>query len=116
MNKRIKALVLAVIMAVTLIAVSIPVFAAETLLKITADKTDVIPGETITFTITLGPVSDLGSMQMVLDIPDGLTYVANSTAIADGVKDTLGFDSLDWTESSMMINGYKSMKEINKRN
>ncbi len=108
MNRRLKSWSIIIVLVLSLVLFAIPSFAADTQIKISADKTTASPGDTITFTITLGPVSDLGSMQMVLDIPDGLTYVANSTAIADGVKDTLGFDSLDWTESSMMINGYAS--------
>ncbi len=77
-------------------------------LFVTADKTTVVPGDEITFTITLGPVANMGSMQMVVVIPDGLTYVAKSGKLADGLKETLGYDAADWTEISMMINGFGS--------
>ena len=62
----------------------------------------------------MGPVSDLGTIQMVLDIPDGLTYTLGSGKLAAGLKGKLGFDSLDYTESQkdgktrVMINGVAS--------
>ncbi len=54
-------------------------------------QNDRFPGDTITYTITMGAVSDLGSIQMVLDIPAGLTYVSGSGALAPGLKAKLGF-------------------------
>ena len=99
---------------------AVPVYATtyeSTQLKVVPDKTTANPGDIITYTIVMGPVSDMGSMQMVLDIPTGLTYVENSGKLADGLKNTLGFDAADWTEASIrtdplypgsMINGYAS--------
>ena len=111
MNKRITSIVLSFVMLFTMLATAVPVLAApieSTQLKVTADKTSAKPGDTITYTITMGPVSDMGSMQMCLDIPTGLTYVENSTELADGLKATLGFDDVAWTEISKMINGVAS--------
>ena len=98
-------------MVLSLLVTAVPALAApieSTQLKVTADKTSAKPGDTITYTITMGPVSDMGSMQMCLDIPTGLTYVENSTELADGLKTTLGFDDVAWTEISKMINGVAS--------
>ena len=98
-------------MVLSLLVTAVPALAApieSTQLKVTADKTSAKPGDTITYTITMGPVSDMGSMQMCLDIPTGLTYVENSTELADGLKATLGFDDVAWTEISKMINGVAS--------
>ena len=98
-------MLLVVYMALT----AIPAGASEhesTQLYVSADKTEASAGDTINFTITMGPVYQLGSVQMTLDIPEGLTYVAGSGKVADGLKATLGFDELDWTEESLMINGY----------
>ena len=81
---------------------------ASSSITITADKTEAEPGDTISFTVTLGPVSDFGTMQMVLVIPEGLTYEAGSGALADGLKETLGFDVADYTEISRMVNGFAS--------
>ena len=111
MNKRITSLALVFVMVLSLLVTAVPALAApieSTQLKVTADKTSANPGDTITYTITMGPVSDMGSMQMCLDIPTGLTYVENSTELADGLKATLGFDDVAWTEISKMINGVAS--------
>ena len=108
MNKRITSLLLCLVMIVSLLVTAVPALAApieSTQLKVIPDKTKASPGDIITYTIVMGPVSDMGSMQMVLDIPTGLTYVENSTTLAANLKTTLGFDLLDWTEVSKMING-----------
>ena len=108
MNKRITSLLLCFAMVFVMLATAIPALAApieSTQLKVIPDKTKASPGDIITYTIVMGPVSDMGSMQMVLDIPTGLTYVENSTTLAANLKTTLGFDLLDWTEVSKMING-----------
>ena len=111
MNKRITSILLCFIMVFSMLVSAVPAYAAtheSTQLKVTPDKTTANPGDIITYTIIMGPVSDMGSMQMVLDIPTGLTYVENSGKLADGLRTTLGFDAADWTEVSKMVNGYAS--------
>lgn len=111
MNKRITSLLLCFVMVFAMLATAVPALAApitSTQLKVIPDKTTASPGETITYTIIMGPVSDMGSMQMVLDIPTGLTYVENSAKLTDGLRTTLGFDTADWTEVSKMVNGVAS--------
>ena len=111
MNKRITSLLLCFVMVFAMLATAVPALAApitSTQLKVIPDKTTASPGETITYTIIMGPVSDMGSMQMVLDIPTGLTYVENSAKLTDGLRTTLGFDTVDWTEVSKMVNGVAS--------
>ena len=106
MNKRITSLMLCFVMVFAMLATAVPALAAGPYdLKVTADKTEASPGDTITFTITLGPVSDMGSMQMDLVFPEGLTYVANSGKLADGLKETLGFDAADWTDATINVEG-----------
>ncbi len=108
MTKRILSLMLCFAMVMSTLLV-VPATAAtvyeSTVLTVTASKTEVTPGDVIDFTVTMGPVSQLGSMQMVLDIPDGLTYVENSGRLADNLKANMGFDVVDYTEVSKMING-----------
>ena len=109
MNKRITSLLLCFVMVLSLLVTAVPAMAAGAVeLRVTADKTEASPGDTITFTITLGPVSDMGTMQMDLVIPEGLTYVANSGKLADGLRATLGYDTADWTEVTKRINGVAS--------
>ena len=117
MKKKVTSLLLCFIMIFSMITVAVPVYAApvaSTTLTVAADKTTAAPGDTITYTITMGPVSDLGSIQMVLDIPSGLTYVSGSGSLAAGLKAKLGFDTADYTEGTkdgkprIMINGVAS--------
>ena len=108
-------MLLCLVMIFSMMTVAVPVHAApsaSTTLTVTADKTAAAPGDTITYTITMGAVSDLGSIQMVLDIPAGLTYVAGSRSLATGLKATLGFDDIAFTENPAtgrhIINGAAS--------
>ena len=108
-------MLLCLVMIFSMITVAVPVHAApaaSTTLTVAADKTTAAPGDEITYTITMGPVSDLGSIQMELDIPAGLTYVAGSRSLASGLKATLGFDDVAFTENMAtgrhIINGAAS--------
>ena len=108
MNKRITAFLLCFIMVFSMLVTAIPAHAApveSTQITITPDKTTATAGDIITYTIKMGPVSDMGTLQMQLVIPEGLTYVANSGKLADGLKTTLGFDDVAFTEASLVING-----------
>ncbi len=108
MNKRITSLLLCFVMVFAMLATAVPVFAApieSTQLKVIPDKTTASPGDIITYSIVLGPVSDMGTLQMTMDIPSGLTYVSGSGKLSDNLKAKLGFDYLDWTDISLMING-----------
>lgn len=75
-------------------------------LTITASASEVHPGDEITCTVVMGPVKELQSLQMKIDLPEGLTYVAGSGSLTPGLKDKFKYDALDWTEGEMMINGY----------
>ncbi len=81
------------------------VFAASNSITIAADTAEPEPGDTVSFTVTIGPVSDMGTMQMKLVIPEGLTYVEGSGKLADGLKKTLGYDIANFTEESLMVTG-----------
>ena len=114
MSKRIVAILLSVVLCFSLWASIAPAMAANhesTYLKVTANTNAAHPGDTIDFTITMGPVSDMGSMQMVLDIPEGLSYVVGSGRLTEGLRETLGYDTADWTEISRMINGVASASD-----
>ena len=98
-----------------MIAQTFAVYAASTVIYVTADKTEAEPGDTVNFTVSMGPVSDMGSMQMKLDIPDGLTYVKGSGALTGGLQKELGYDMLDFTESSLIINGVASAADYSSK-
>lgn len=77
-------------------------------LTVTASETTAHPGDVITYTITMGPVSELLSLQLELDLPQGLTYVEGSGRLADGLAGKMNLDGypVTWTEFSLMVNGY----------
>ena len=71
MKRKVTSLLLCFIMLFSVMSVAVPAYAApitSTALTVTADKATAAPGETITYTVTMGPVSDIGSIQMVLDL------------------------------------------------
>ena len=84
-------------------------------ITITASKTEVRVGDTVTFTITMGPVENLSSMQMVLDIPEGLTFKSGdfSDAFKEAIVAIEGIQSFDDVEfftfasaGNLMISGF----------
>ena len=113
MNKRIAPLILCFVMVFAMLATAVPTFAEGTTNKgiftVKADKTTAKPGDVINVTLTLTPPSGkLTAFQGFFQADAGLTYVANSGKIPDGLKASLGFDSVDWTELSKMVNGFGS--------
>ena len=85
---------------------AVPVNAAQSVtFTVTADKTEVQPGETVNFTVSMGAVSDLGMLKFKLVIPEGMTYAANSGKIVDGAKDAMNFNKLDYAETSKVVTG-----------
>lgn len=103
MNKRITAILLVFLLVASLAVLVMPVKAAPSSvsLTITADKTEANSGDTIYFTVTLGPVSEMGGIGFRLSIPDGLTFVSGSGTLSV-TKASLGFDDLDFNESNSL--------------
>ena len=75
MNKRILSILLCLMLVVSLLVMAVPVNAApaDATVTLTADKTNAKPGDEITFTVTLGPVDKIGSLEFIIDVPKGLT-------------------------------------------
>ena len=112
MNKRITSLLLCFVMVFAMLATAVPALAASitsTQLKVSPNKTKVSPGDIITYSIVMGPVSDLGSLMMDLEIPEGLEYVANSGEIVNGITEAMGFDEVAFTEITKRITGYSTV-------
>ncbi len=86
--KRVLAIFLAVIMVVSVVPVT--TYAAEQItLSIIPDKTELNPGDTVSFTVSLGTVSNMGGLEFNLIIPDGMTIIDDSISIPDGIETTL---------------------------
>ena len=104
MNKRITSLMLCFVLILTMLATAVPTLAAGTSsFTITADKAEANPGDTITYTVTMGAVSRLDSLKFKLVIPEGLTIVTGSGTLATGLKDTLKCVDTAWTESTKVF-------------
>ena len=109
MKKRITSLALMFALILTMLATVAPAWAATSstcTYSIEADKTSASPGEAIHFTIYLQQTGNQNTLQGELKIPAGLTYVSGD--LEPGVKDTLGWDAVEWTPSTMMLTGYGS--------
>ena len=110
MNKRITSLLLCFVMIFAMLATAVPAFAwstetAEVELSVVPDKTQANPGDTITYTVNIGPVKRLQSVNFTLIIPDTLEYGVGKEV--DGLKELLGADKAEYTDSTktMVIGG-----------
>ena len=104
MNKRITSLLLCLVMIVSLLVTAVPVFAVGSVkFTMTSDKAKASPGDTITYTVTMGEVSRFDSLKYKLSIPEGLTFVAGSGKLADNLKETLNCVDTAWTESTKVF-------------
>ena len=118
MNKRITSLLLCFVMVFTMLATAVPALAAgSTSFNIKPDKTEAHPGDTISYTISLGAATNLRSIKIKLSIPEGLTYVANSGKTPDGLEATLNnAQKASFTETTKVFivataDGYTSTTE-----
>lgn len=104
MNKRIISLLLSLVMLMSISVTAVPTMAAEPIdLKVTADKTTANPGDTVSFAVAVGAVTDLAILEFQLKIPDGLTIIESSVALPEGIEETLDSDGAivkPWTGSN----------------
>ena len=106
MRRKILAMVLILMMTVSLLSsTAVHAELADVILTITPSQEEAYPGDVITYTVSMGAVTELCSIQMVLLLPEGLEYVSGSGALVSGVAEAFRFDLLNWTESSQMFNG-----------
>lgn len=77
-----------------------PVFYAT----VTSNKVDAANGEEISFTVSIQSSIDICGLHLLMDIPQGLSYVPGSGAMVSGIAATLGVDGdCSWTESGLQI-------------
>lgn len=112
MNKRISSLLLCLAVIAVMLASAVPVLAAGSSCAYTveADKTTAIPGDTITFTVYMQQTGTQTTLEAHLVIPSGLTFVDGSGVLTSGIKEKLGWDSVEWTpDPSKILNGFGSV-------
>ncbi len=103
-------------MVFTMLVTAVPVFAepsSSCTYTIEADKTEASPGDEIVFTLYVKQTGKLNTMGAELVVPTGLTYVANSATITDGINDVLNWttamEGISWTEAAMLVGGVGSI-------
>ena len=115
MNKKVTSLILVFVMLISMMANTMPVYAASANeFVITADKTQAAAGDTITYSVAIGPIKNFQSANFTLNIPEGLTFV--SGAVADGLKELTGateagFESTTLTFFHGGLEAYTSDKD-----
>lgn len=82
------------VLLMVLIVPTTAMAADEVTLTITADKSTVNPGDTITFTVSIGPVGEpgLGGLEFELLIPEGMTIMDESVSGPEGLEEILDSD------------------------
>ena len=101
MKKRVLTLLMVLVLAFAVVA---PAYAAEaTWFTVTPDKTSVAAGDTVTYTVSMGPVSDLYGLKFKLVIPEGLTFKEGSSQTSSGLKETLDAAKAEFTESTKVF-------------
>ena len=106
MNKRITSIVLCLALLVSLMVAAVPVSATDTVkFTMTADKTEANVGDTITYTISIGAVENLAGFQFELAIPEGLTFVKNSSSVNEAWEEELDFGEASFAEKTFVFIG-----------
>ena len=106
MNKRITSLLLSFVMVFVMLVTAVPAFAVtgkSSSYKMTPDKTTASPGDTITYSVKLGPIDSVCCMRFEIIIPDGLTYVEGSGKAVEGLAAKLKAPIAEFTESTKMF-------------
>lgn len=103
--KKALSIVLCIVMVLSMVSMTAVAAGEDVVLTVAADKQDANRGDTVTFTVTLAPISKgTASFSFKLDIPEGLTYVAGSAKFSDAVKTSMGAKEADnWEETGLLV-------------
>lgn len=85
--------------------------------SITPDKAYALPGSEVTYTVAVTPNQDLGTLQMRMELPEGLSYVPDSFVVDENSKTALGWNvknggNVEWTEDTLFLNGFTAASEM----
>lgn len=98
MKKRLMAVIASAVMLSSLVPVSASADDADVTISVVPMQTTAYPGSEVTFEIHFQQIGATNTIQMELDIPEGLTYVSGSGALTEGLKETMNFDDISWTD------------------
>ena len=103
MKKKVTSLLLVIVMMLSMVATAIPAYAADATssIVITSDKTEAFPSDEITFTVAIGPVTELAGIEFKLVAPTGLTF--KSGALVDGIQTKLGAAMCGFNANSQKV-------------
>jgi hypothetical protein len=75
---------------------------------VTPSASKVSVGGTVTYTVT-ATGHDISCLEFTLNPPEGMTYVADSAKVPEGLADLLGWPAVDWTEKTKKWTGYNDI-------
>ncbi|MCD7728088.1 MAG: hypothetical protein LUH57_07075, partial [Ruminococcus sp.] len=107
--------ILATVVAVSTISMATMTAASaedsDVAIYVTLDTDASGTGNEATYTISIVPNQQIGTLQMQMDFPEGLEYVADSFEVSSTAATELGWQGgkiIEWTESTLIVNGYCS--------
>ena len=106
MKNRIISILTIFFLLINLMPVSIVTAASpKVTVNVTPNVEEANNGDTINYTVTCSATDKVQSIQLTLDIPDGLTYVQNSGKVDSNINSSLGvtLDEADFTEAEKLV-------------
>lgn len=102
--KKIVAALLAVLMITTMLPVTaVAQTTTPVAFTVSSEVKTAEEGDLVEFTVTMGSVTELpmAGIDFMLSIPEGLTYVAGSGKVANGLKEKFGAYDTSFTEKTL---------------
>ncbi|MCD8328199.1 MAG: hypothetical protein LUC25_03780 [Ruminococcus sp.] len=112
LKKLLSGILAAVVAASTISMATITAASAadsDVTIYVTLDTDASSTGNEATYTISIVPNQQIGTLQMQLDFPEGLEYVADSFEVSSTAATELGWyggNIIEWTESTQIVSGY----------
>ena len=105
MKKRIFSIFLSLLITLSMIQTTAFAAASDITFTVTASKTTgAVAGDVIDFSVYVTSTIDVTGIQYKVNVPEGMTYVEGSGALADGLKATTNADAdVSWTESTQIL-------------
>lgn len=106
MKNRIISILTIFFLLINLMPVSIVTAASpKVTVNVTPNVEEANNGDTINYTVTCSATDKVQSIQLALDIPEGLTYVQNSGKVDSNINSSLGvtLDEADFTETEKLV-------------